>query len=283
MTNSRVNKYKELREGLKDEAGINRDTMVNTNTEEEEDEFLSFVNRSSKIETEPVTIEDTLAEAKTFEQIRKESSKEINEALKSVKSNMGKEEQYNTRMDILNKIRNPEKETVYIDKMETMNTEQFSQGVFVNKKEAVEPEVTDKPVEPKRKVSLMERLSAMSPKEDVEKVEQALRVEADEAKEVPELEMEETSSLEDMLKLIKKKDQQEVEKVMQKKNETAQQPVIKKENRVVDKEREDRVSRVEKEKEAKENKVVDVLNYIIVALIVVFIVLCVMIIKQIFF
>lgn len=280
MTNSRVNKYKELREGLKDEAGINREATVNTIEEDEEDEFLSFVNRGSSVKTEPVQVEDTLVEAKTFEQIRKESSKEIEDALKSVKSNMGREEQYNTRMDILNKIRTPEKENVHIDKVEDMKTEQFAQGVFVNKVEE-EPEVIEEPKQPKRKVTLMERLSAMSPKEDVERVEKALRVESVEEKETPDLEMEETSSLEEMLKLIKKKDRMEVEKVRQ--NTEPIQPIVKKEKRITNAEKENRVSRVEKEKEAKENKVVDVLNYIIVALIVVFIVLCVMIIKQIFF
>ena len=49
MVNSRIDKYRNLRSGLKDEAGITRDSMndvidavIDT---DEEDEFLTSVNR----------------------------------------------------------------------------------------------------------------------------------------------------------------------------------------------------------------------------------------------
>ena len=49
MVNSRIDKYRNLRSGLKDEAGITRDSMndvidavIDT---DEEDEFLTTVNR----------------------------------------------------------------------------------------------------------------------------------------------------------------------------------------------------------------------------------------------
>lgn len=277
-SSSRVNRYKDLREGIKGEAGITREPINNNTVVEQEDDFLSFMNKGS----EPViNVEDTLTEAKTFDQIRQESSEEINQALKSVKSNVGKEEQYNTRLDILNKIRHPEKEVIYIDKMDNVATEQFSKGYFVNKETVEEPTIETSTVKekevvsPKKKMTLMERLASMSPKDDVAKVEAALKEQELEksVKEEPVV-LEETNSLEDMVKLIKKKDQLEVEKAMQQKEMEHEEPK---------KIKNTRVSRVEKVSEEKENKVINVLNYVIVALIVVFIVLCVMIVKQIFF
>ena len=44
MNNSRVNKYRELREGIKEEVGINRegsdDNVNNSNSVDEDDDFL---------------------------------------------------------------------------------------------------------------------------------------------------------------------------------------------------------------------------------------------------
>lgn len=274
LTNSsRVNKYKGLREGIKGEAGINRDTINTVVAEEKEDDFLSFINRDAPT---PKNVEDTLTEAKTFDQIRQESSKEIDEALKSVKTNVGKEAQYNTRVDILNKIRNPEKEVIHIDKMDDVSTDQFAKGYFVNQ-EKEEPTIPiDKPFAPKKKMTLMERLASMSPKDDVKKVEEALQqgnTLMEHTVNEP-INIEETNSLEDMVNMIKKKDQIEVDKVLQEQQVMSEEAVEE-----VTKEKSTRVSRVEKTNVEKEN----ILNYVIIALIVVFVVLCVMIFKQIFF
>ena len=136
MVNSRIDKYRDLRSGLKDEVGINRDSMsdvidavVGT---DDEDDFLMSVNRLFDKPNEKKEIEDTLTEAKTFEQMRQESSEEVNRALRSAKVSVGKEAQYNTRMDILNKIREPEKQVIRIDNFDNMETSQFSKGYFVN-------------------------------------------------------------------------------------------------------------------------------------------------------
>ena len=281
-SSSRVSKYKELREGIKGEAGITREPIHTNIVEEQEDDFLSFLKGESAPDA---NVEDTLTEAKTFDQIRQESSKEIEQALKSVKSNVGKEEQYNTRLDILNKIRHPEKEVVYIDKMDNVETGQFSKGHFVNRTEVEEPVIEnqkevllntkEKTMPPKKKMTLMERLASMSPKDDVEKVEAALREkELAESIHTSPIVLEETNSLDDMVEMIKRKDQVEVEKALRKKELTQEKT---EEVKVT------RVSRVEEMSEEKESKVVNVLNYIILALIIVFIVLCVMIAKQIFF
>ena len=135
MVNSRIDKYRDLRSGLKEEVGINRDNMsdvidavVDT---DDEDDFLMSVNRLFDKPNEKKEIEDTLTEAKTFEQMRQESSEEIDRALRSAKVSVGKEAQYNTRMDILNKIREPEKQVVRIDKVDNVETSQFSKRYFV--------------------------------------------------------------------------------------------------------------------------------------------------------
>lgn len=83
--------------------------------------------------------------------------------LKSAKESVGKQDEYNTRMDILNKIREPER-TIKIDSVEDFATEEFSRGMFINQeKEEIEEE------KPKEKMSLMEKLASMSPEEDAKK------------------------------------------------------------------------------------------------------------------
>lgn len=297
MVSSRIDKYRDLRSGLKEEAGINRDNMsdvinavVDTN---EEDEFLTSVNRLFGNSNEKKEIEDTLTEAKTFEQMRQESSEEINRALRSAKVSVGKEAQYNTRMDILNKIREPEKQVVRIDKFDNVSTSQFSKGYFVN------PDIENKTVETteqledkeaKKKMTLMERLASMSPAEDVKKakiiLEEETNVFEDESKDellqndVPD----QTASLEDMLRQIKEKDQREVEKALQQKEKDSNIKTIKNETTAQTESKEkDNGSRVEVVEKKKNDRVVNVLNYVIIFLVIVFIGLCGMIGYQLFF
>lgn len=293
MVNSRIDKYRNLRSGLKDEAGITRDSMndvidavIDT---DEEDEFLTSVNRLFGNKDEKKEIEDTLTEAKTFEQMRQESSEEINRALRSAKAGVGKEAQYNTRMDILNKIREPEKQVVRIDKFDNVATSQFSKGYFVNPdKEAESLENTEQPEdkEAKKKMTLMERLASMSPAEDAKKakiiLEEETNVFEDEPNEddVPE----QTASLEDMLRQIKEKDQREVEKALQQKEKDDNIKTIKNETVVQTESKEkDDESRVEVVEKKKNDRIVNVLNYVIIFLVIVFICLCGMIGYQLFF
>ena len=293
MVNSRIDKYRNLRSGLKDEAGITRDSMndvigavIDT---DEEDEFLTSVNRLFGNKDEKKEIEDTLTEAKTFEQMRQESSEEINRALRSAKAGVGKEAQYNTRMDILNKIREPEKQVVRIDKFDNVATSQFSKGYFVNPdKEAESLENTEQPEdkEAKKKMTLMERLASMSPAEDAKKakiiLEEETNVFEDEPNEddVPE----QTASLEDMLRQIKEKDQREVEKALRQKEKDDNIKTIKNETVVQTESKEkDDGSRVEVVEKKKNDRIVNVLNYVIIFLVIVFICLCGMIGYQLFF
>lgn len=301
MVNSRIDKYRDLRSGLKEEVGINRDNMsdvidavVDT---DDEDDFLMSVNRLFDKSNEKKEIEDTLTEAKTFEQMRQESSEEIDRALRSAKVSVGKEAQYNTRMDILNKIREPEKQVVRIDNFDNVETSQFSKGYFVkpDKEEIVEKPEEIMAKEAKKKMTLMERLASMSPAEDARKVKDILEEKNDILEnKIPEEEnrkltnetdtLQQTASLEDMLRQIKEKDQREVQKVLQQKETDSNIKTIKNETTVQTENKENKVgSRVEVVEEKKNERIVNVLNYIIIFLVVVFIGLCAMIGYQLFF
>ena len=316
MNSSRVNKYRDLRAGLKDEAGINRENIEDTIDiidDIEDDDFLATINRSFKQEEKDLPdINDTLTEAKTFEQMRQESSEEINRALRSAKVSVGKEAQYNTRMDILNKIREPEKQVVHIDNLDNINTSEFSKGYFVNQEESVVTKAEEEKKAAKKKMPLMERLASMSPEEDAKKaklvmdevqeeaeqkeneLEEALKKDtgvvssgtAEDTLEDEELaKIEQTRSLEEMLRQIKEKDQREVEKVLKQKEDTADLKVIKNQtnDKTIDSKSKAKQSRSDIVDEKKSDRIATILNYVIIFLVVVFIGLCGMIGYQLFF
>lgn len=292
MNNSRVNKYRELREGIKEEVGINRegtdDNVNNSNSVDEDDDFLLSVNRAFRSERKEPDIEDTLTEAKTFEQMQRESSEEIDRALRSAKVSVGKAAHYNTRMDILNKIREPEKQVVRLNKFDNVSTSQFSKGFFVNgDDEELIDETSDKAE--KKKMTLMERLASMSPEEDAKKAKLIMEEENvfedeeenEELDEVTEPVLEQTKSLEEMLKQIKEKDQREVEKVLKQKEMTTSQRIIKEET--VEADLDEESEEIEENNNDKGDRVATILNYIIIFLVIVFVGLCGMIGYQIFF
>lgn len=316
MNSSRVNKYRDLRAGLKDEAGINRENIEDTIDiidDIEDDDFLATINRSFKQEEKDLPdINDTLTEAKTFEQMRQESSEEINRALRSAKVSVGKEAQYNTRMDILNKIREPEKQVVHIDNLDNINTSEFSKGYFVNQEESVVTKAEEEKKAAKKKMTLMERLASMSPEEDAKKaklvmdevqeeaeqkeneLEEALKKDtgvvssgtAEDTLEDEELaKIEQTRSLEEMLRQIKEKDQREFEKVLKQKEDTADLKVIKNQtnDKTIDSKSKAKQSRSDIVDEKKSDRIATILNYVIIFLVVVFIGLCGMIGYQLFF
>ena len=247
MTYSRVKKYQELRDGLKEEVAISKENRQEKPQVDEEDDFLSFMKRDKKDEKE-VNLEDTLTEAKTFEQMREESSKELDKALRSAKESVGKQDEYNTRMDILNKIREPEKRTIKIDSVEDFATEEFSRGMFINQENEETEEVEEKP---KEKMSLMEKLASMSPEEDVKKAEAVLNQETVE---------------EEKEEII---EEEPVEEVIE--EESVEEQIV-----------EDQEDEEEND-EPKESKVVKVMNVIIVLLVIVFVALLGTIVYQSFF
>ena len=204
MTYSRVKKYQELRDGLKEEVGISKEKYVEpVQNDGDDDDFLSFMKKDK--EEKEVNLEDTLTETKTFEQMREEGSAELDKALKSAKESVGKQDQYNTRMDILSKIREPEKNTIKIDSVESYATQEFAKGMFVNNK--VEEE-------PKEKMTFMEKLAAMSPEEDVKKAEEFLQQESEEVENPVEDIEENDTFIEDEEEIIENKGESKVVKVM---------------------------------------------------------------------
>lgn len=242
MTYSRVKKYQQLRDGLKEEVGISKEKYVETvQTEDEDDDFLSFMKNDDEKE---VNLEDTLTEPKTFEQMREEGSAELDKALKSAKETVGKQDEYNTRMDILNKIREPEKHTIKIDSVESYATEEFAKGMFVG------DEVEEKP---KEKMTFMEKLASMSPEEDAKKAEEFLQQDSNEIEET----------------------QDEVQEDLV---ETIEEPIETFEENNISIDEEDEV--VENKKES---RVVKIMNVIIVILVIIFVSLLGVILYQSFF
>ena len=219
---TRINKYKELRDEMKEEVAIDR--QVTYEQDDEDDDFLSFLPQNHQKD-----IQDTLMEPLSYETL-KPDSEDIKSALNEAKTNMGKE-QYNTRLDILNKIKQSEE-----------HQPQHS--------EASQSEVK---AEPQKKMSLLEKLAAMSPEEDAEELKK----------------YEEGLTVADFMEEDKKKSKREkVEKT--EKREKHQEPV---ENIKEDSDDEDQ----------EDSKLVTILNYVIIVFIVIFIVLAFFIAKQLFF
>ena len=77
MVSSRIDKYRDLRSGLKDEVGISRDNISNIVDDydnDDADDFLASVNRffnKSNDDNDKNEIEDTLTEVKFYTKIRK--------------------------------------------------------------------------------------------------------------------------------------------------------------------------------------------------------------------
>lgn len=224
---TRVNKYKELREEMKEEVAINR--HMEETVCDEEDDFLAFLPKK-----EEKKIEDTLLEPLTYETLDHDND-HVKHALNKAKVNVGKE-QYDTRLDILLKIKNEEK----------LKSEQQKQ-----------PVVHEEVQEPVRKMSLLEKLAAISPEEDVKELEK----------------YEEELTVEELMKKDKKRKKEK--KVVEEKPIKKEKKVQRK--KVVEKEI------VEDDDGEEESKLVTILNYVIIAFMIVFVVLVFFIAKQIFF
>lgn len=202
---TRVKKYKELRESMKEEVSIERHVIKDV---VEDDDFLGFIPKKE----EKVNIEDTLMNPLSYETLD-ETSQHVKDALNVAKLNVGKE-QYNTRLDILSKIKNEDKYK------EDLNDVDFSNGYVVNEKQ--------------KKMTLLEKLAAMSPEEDVLELEK-FEKEEKEKHEKKEVKKEETEEIKLFTELMEEDDFED------------------------------------EEDEEKDNKVLTVLNVIIIILIIVFI------------
>ncbi len=103
---SRMAKYKDLREGIKNEVGSSQQTGIDI------DAYRRYMaDDTDTTQLEDASREDTLTQSLTLDLVNEQLDEEVERALSKVREDAG-QEQYNTRMDILNKIRKtPEKET----------------------------------------------------------------------------------------------------------------------------------------------------------------------------
>ena len=217
---TRINKYKDLREEMKEEVAINQHQSVPA-IDEDDDDFLAFLPRDEKPK-----LDDTLMEPLSYETLKKDNE-EVRVALNEAKVNVGKE-QYNTRLDILNKIKQEEHVPAH--------------GGYVE--EDIE--------ESHKKMTLLEKLAAMSPEEDAEELRK----------------FEEDLTVADLMKNQKKPKREKAVEETKTVESKRKQAII-----------EDEIDDDEEE----ESTVVTVLNYVIIVFIVVFIVLAFFIVKQLLF
>ncbi len=204
---TRMSKYKELRDEMKEEVAISPQEFIND--EEDDDDFLSFIK-----EDEKKSFNDTLEEPLSYETLSIDSE-EIKSALNDAKVKVGKEK-YNTRLDILNKIKKDE------------NAEEEEE-------------------EPQNKMTLLEKLAAMSPEEDAEELKKY-----EEGMTVGDF-MKDKESHKTETKSFKLGDFEEVE------------------------------TNEEEPQDEGDGKLITFLNYVIIFCILVFIVLAIFIVKQYFF
>ncbi len=229
---TRVNKYKDLREEMKEEVAINR--QVKTVIGDEEDDFLAFMPKK-----EEKKLEDTLLEPLTYETLDHDNES-VQDAINKAKVNVGKE-QFNTRLDILSRIRKEEKENA-------AHVVEYEQ----------EQTIVEEQPQPQKKMSLLEKLAAMSPEEDVEELER----------------YEQELTVEELMRQEKKA------KKVKKEKKYIRRPVVE-EEKVVEKKKVKKYNPPVEEEE--ESKLVVILNYAIIAFMIIFIVLVFLIVKQMFF
>lgn len=224
---TRMNKYKKLRDEMMDEVTINHSSFVESENVEDDD-FLSFLPKEEK-----KNMSDTLMEPLTYETLDNDNEN-IKMALNEAKVNLGKE-QYNTRLDILNKIKKDES----VSREGTVQTQEVKKETMAK--------------EPEKKMTLLEKLAAMSPEEDAEELRR----------------YEEGLTVSDFMK-----DQKKQKKIEQSKSQ--KKPEVKNDIKKSQK------NKIKKEEviEEKESHLVSFLNYVIIVLIIIFLVLAFFIAKQ---
>ena len=230
---TRMSKYKDLRSEMMEEVPIHHNKVTSV---VEDDDFLAFIPKK-----EVKNVEDTLIQPLTYETLDKDDEG-IRSAITHAKANVGKE-QYNTRLDILSKIKGEE---------------------FVEAKE-------ESKKAPVKKMSLLEKLASMSPQEDVEELKKFQNEEKKKETIVKETVKEETVEEKITSPFIDMKSKS----VEYKKEESLKKASVK-DHFLSDDEDEEM-------EDEKESKFVTVLNYAIIALMLVFIVLICFIIKDILF
>ena len=172
---TRMSKYKELRESLKNDV-ITTESTQNYVANEEMVKDLSYYRNLVGEEIKQPVKEDTLIESMTFETITENETEEVKGALEKVRENSGLD-QYNTRLDILNKIRQAKVEKPVVEMKEEVeeihedqqeNEEVIQENRFGYVKEETETQIDEEEVdqEPKKKFSFFKK------KEETEELEE---------------------------------------------------------------------------------------------------------------
>lgn len=180
---TRMSKYKELRESLKNDVVTTEATQTYVSNETAVKDINYYRNlvgeETNQAELTKPQQEDTLYERLTFDTITENETEEVKTALDKVRETNG-QEQYNTRMDILNKIRQSKVETPvsYEEEVEE-ETEEVIEDVTENRfgyhkeevKEDVEQEVEedeDEEEQPKKRFGFFGRKKQEEVEEEVE-------------------------------------------------------------------------------------------------------------------
>ena len=180
---TRMSKYKELRESLKNDVVTTEATQTYVSNETAVKDINYYRNlvgeETNQAELTKPQQEDTLYERLTFDTITENETEEVKTALDKVRETNG-QEQYNTRMDILNKIRQSKVETPvsYEEEVEE-ETEEVIVDVTENRfgyhkeevKEDVEQEVEedeDEEEQPKKRFGFFGRKKQEEVEDEVE-------------------------------------------------------------------------------------------------------------------
>jgi len=192
---TRMSKYKELRESLKKDVITTEENYTNhQEVVKDASYYRNLVGEKTEeqIEIKSPIKDDTLYESLTFETITENETEEVKTALDKVRENNG-QEQYNTRMDILNKIRQSKVEKKVessavetIEEIEEEIEEDTNENenrfgyVKENKVEEVISEEEEVEEEPKKKFGIFKKKKVEEVEEDDEDDEEEQEDEEDE-------------------------------------------------------------------------------------------------------
>ena len=164
---SRLNKYRDLRESLKEDASLPKQTIQEeSKTNDSQEDFIPTLHeyRMKQI------MDETKELANELDGVEEElDNKEIEEALHRVRLNSGKGQQYNTRLDILNHIQATNVET--IDEQPLVEPDE---NFYVEEEKTVEIPVVKETVEPKEHLEETKVLTSKQQEqinEELERVE----------------------------------------------------------------------------------------------------------------
>lgn len=193
---TRMSKYKELRESLKNDVVTTEEThnyVVNEEIVKDASYYRNIVG-DNKVELQQAHAEDTLHESLTFETITENEPEEIKTAIERVRENSGVD-QFNTRMDILNKIRqskvevtetNVEEEIEEVEEVKSLKEEieaKVQQSVNESMFEEIEEETETEEEQRKKRFGFFKKKESNVEEEIVEEIQEEIEDEEEDEEE----------------------------------------------------------------------------------------------------